>query len=50
MNRLKTSHKGILPVPYFSTRKTNASLQIVPDQYKKQAMSGHRFLAWAINP
>lgn len=50
MNRLKTSLKGILSVPFFSIRKTNASLTLCPISTKGQAMSGHHFLARVFNP
>lgn len=49
MKRLKTSLKGIIPSFLFNSQDERF-ITIVADHYSSQAMSGHRFLAWVINP
>lgn len=49
MNRLKTSLKGIITSFLFNSQDERFIVSVMKN-YNQQAMSGHRFLARAINP
>lgn len=49
MKRLKTSLKGTIHSFLFNSQDERF-ISIAIDHCNGQALSGHRFLAWAINP